>query len=140
MIRIAEISSEPLDITAHLAAAEDLTTGAVASFIGTVRDHDPDADGAVLALEYTAHPDAVAALRRIVAAAVGTAEATVAVSHRVGRLVVGDAAVVIAVGTAHRAAAFEICRDIIERIKTDLPVWKKQVTADGRSQWKGLGG
>ena len=61
-------------------------------------------------------------------------------SHRVGRLSVGDAAVVIAVASPHRAEAFEVCRALIEAIKTDLPVWKRQVEADGTTAWKGLGG
>ena len=66
--------------------------------------------------------------------------AIVAVSHRVGRLEVGDAAVVIAVASSHRAEAFDVCRAIIETIKTDLPVWKRQIEADGTTAWKGLGG
>ncbi len=61
-------------------------------------------------------------------------------SHRIGRLDVGDAAVVIAVAAAHRDAAFPVCRALIEAIKTDLPVWKRQVEADGTTAWKGLGG
>ena len=71
--------------------------------------------------------------------AAGT-EAIVAVSHRVGRLEVGEAAVIIAVASGHRAEAFEVCRTVIETIKTDLPVWKRQVEADGTTAWKGLGG
>ena len=63
-----------------------------------------------------------------------------AVSQRVGRLAVGDAAVVIAVGTAHRDDAFQICRTLIEEIKRGLPVWKKQWTDDGEAAWKGIGG
>ena len=57
-VRIARIADERLDIAAHIAAVEDAGAGAVASFIGTVRDHDPDAPGGVVALEYSAHPDA----------------------------------------------------------------------------------
>ena len=63
-----------------------------------------------------------------------------AVSHRVGRLSVGEPAVVIAVATPHRAEAFDICRTIIETIKRDLPVWKRQLAADGTAEWKGIGG
>ncbi len=61
-------------------------------------------------------------------------------SHRVGRVDVGEAAVVIAVSTPHRAEAFEVCRAIIEAIKRELPVWKRQLTADGAAAWKGIGG
>ena len=61
-------------------------------------------------------------------------------SHRIGTLAVGDAAVVIAVAAPHRAEAFEVCRALIETIKTGLPVWKRQVEADGTATWLGLGG
>ena len=139
-VRIAAISPEPLDLGEHLAAVDDAAAGAVTTFIGRVRDHDPDAATAVVALEYSAHPDAEATLRRIASDAIGDGAAIVAVSHRIGRLTVGDAAVVIAVASAHRAEAFEVCRAIIETIKTDLPVWKRQVEADGTTAWKGIGG
>jgi len=139
-VRIAQLSDEKLDIAAHLAAVEDAAAGAVASFIGTVRDHDPDASGAVVALEYSAHPDAEATLHDIAVTAIGDRRAIVAVSHRVGRLEVGDVAVVVAVATPHRAEAFEICREVIEAIKRELPVWKRQLSADGTAAWKGLGG
>lgn len=139
-VRIAAISAEPLELDVHLAAVEDDAAGAVTTFVGRVRDHDPDAATAVVALEYSAHPDAAVALRRIASDAIGSTAAIVAVSHRVGRLAVGDAAVVIAVASPHRAEAFDVCRAIIETIKTDLPVWKRQVEADGTTAWKGLGG
>lgn len=139
-VRVAAISAEPLDLDAHLRAVDDHRMGAVTTFVGRVRDHDPDASTAVVALEYSAHPDAEAALGRLAASAVGSTGALVAVSHRVGTLEVGDAAVVIAVASAHRAEAFEVCRTLIESIKTDLPVWKKQVESDGTATWLGLGG
>lgn len=139
-VRVAAISAEPLDLDAHLRAVDDPRMGAVTTFVGRVRDHDPDASTAVVALEYSAHPDAEAALARLAAAAAGSTGALVAVSHRVGTLAVGDAAVVIAVASAHRAEAFQVCRTLIESIKTDLPVWKKQVESDGTATWLGLGG
>ena len=139
-VRLAAISPERLDLDAHLAAVDDPTCGAVTTFIGRVRDHDPDAATAVIALEYTAHPDAPSTLLRLAETAIGASSALVAVSHRIGRLAVGDDAVVIAVSSPHRAEAFEVCRALIESIKTDLPVWKRQVEADGTTAWKGLGG
>jgi molybdopterin synthase catalytic subunit len=139
-VRVAAISAEPLDLDAHLRAVDDPRMGAVTTFVGRVRDHDPDAATAVVALEYSAHPDAAAALARLATAAIGSSGALVAVSHRVGTLEVGDTAVVIAVASAHRAEAFEVCRTLIETIKTDLPVWKKQVESDGTATWLGLGG
>lgn len=139
-VALARVVDAPLDVAAHLDAVDDPTAGATTSFVGRVRDHDPDAAGAVVALEYSAHPDAEAALRTIAERAIGDSGAAVAVSHRVGRLGVGDVAVVIAVASPHRAEAFDVCRAVIETIKTDLPVWKRQVEADGTTAWKGLGG
>lgn len=138
-VRIASISTAPLCLDAHLAAVADPAMGAEVTFVGRVRDHDPDAAGTVAALEYTAHPDAEQTLRRIAVEAAGV-DAIVAVSHRVGHLSVGETAVIIAVAAAHRGTAFEVCRRIIETIKTDLPVWKRQIETDGTTEWKGLGG
>ncbi|CAH0201233.1 Molybdopterin synthase catalytic subunit 1 [Microbacterium sp. Bi98] len=143
-VRIAAISEEKLDVDAHLAAVDDPALGGVTTFIGRVRDNDPDAATPVVGLEYSSHPDAEPTLRRIAeeaaADAVGDARVVVAVSHRIGRLDVGDAAVVIAVAAEHRAEAFEVCRAVIEDIKTSLPVWKRQVESDGSTSWKGIGG
>lgn len=139
-VTIARISDSDLDLGSHLAAVEEPWVGAVTTFVGRVRVEDPDARTPVVALEYSAHPDAEASLLRIAEAAVGDRTALVAVSHRIGRLVVGDLAVVIAVGTAHRDDAFTICRTLIEDIKRELPVWKKQWTEDGEAVWKGIGG
>ncbi len=141
-VRLAAVSEERLDLDTHLAAVEDPRLGAVTTFVGRVRDNDPEAATPVVGLEYSAHPDAEAALRRIAeqAGAGADARAVVAVSHRVGRLDVGDAAVVIAVASEHRAEAFEVCRAVIEAIKSDLPVWKRQLEVDGTSSWKGIGG
>lgn len=139
-VAIARISAEPLDLDAHLRAVDDAASGAVTTFLGRVRDNDPDAATAVVALEYSAHPDAETGLRALAERAIGATGATVAVSHRIGRLAVGDAAVVIAVSSGHRDEAFTICREVIEAIKRELPVWKRQVESDGTTAWKGLGG
>lgn len=139
-VRLAAISTEPLDLAAHLAAVADDKCGALNIFVGQVRDHDPDAAGEVVALDYSAHPTATDVLARLVARAAGETEALVAVSHRVGRVEVGEAAVIIAVAAGHRGTAFEVCRAVIELIKSDLPVWKRQYEQDGTAQWKGLGG
>nr|WP_314841953.1 molybdenum cofactor biosynthesis protein MoaE [uncultured Microbacterium sp.] len=143
-VRIAAISEQTLDVDAHLAAVEDPALGGVTAFIGRVRDNDPDAATPVVGLEYSSHPDAESTLRRIAeqaaADAVGDARIAVAVSHRIGRLEVGDAAVVIAVAAEHRGEAFDVCRAVIEDIKKALPVWKRQLESDGSTSWKGIGG
>jgi molybdopterin synthase catalytic subunit len=139
-VALARISAEPLDLDVHLDAVDDAASGAVTTFLGRVRDNDPDAATAVVALEYSAHPDAEEGLRAIAERAIGDTGAIVAVSHRIGRLEVGDAAVVIAVASGHRDEAFSVCREVIEAIKRELPVWKRQVESDGTTAWKGLGG
>lgn len=138
-VRRASVTEEPLDLDAHLDAVEDPALGAVTTFIGRVRDNDPDAQTPVVGLEYSSHPDAETTLRRIAEQA-GAVRAAVAVSHRIGRLDVGDAAVVIAVASEHRAEAFDVCRAVIEDIKRELPVWKRQLESDGSTSWKGIGG
>lgn len=137
MAALARVSSDPLELTAHLAAVQDPACGAVVTFVGQVRDHDPDADGEVTGIEYSAHPDA----ERILAELAEQAEAggaRVAVSHRIGALAVGDLALVACVATAHRAQAYEVSRELVERIKAELPVWKRQQQADGRTSWVGI--
>lgn len=139
MIVRAELRDTPLDVAAHLADVADPTAGASALFVGTVRDHDPDARGQVVRLDYSAHPDAARFLAEL-ADAVDAEGLRVAVSHRTGSLAVGDTAIICAVSSAHRADAFDVCRALVESVKAQLPVWKKQVEADGSAAWIGLGG
>ena len=135
---MAAVTHDVLDLSAHLAAVADPRAGAVATFVGQVRDHDPSVDGRVVALDYTAHPDAPDVLRRLVAqAAAAPGVLGVAVSHRLGLLAVGDAAIVAAVATAHRTLAFEVCNALVETVKAELPVWKREVLADGSHVWVG---
>ena len=135
---LAELSHAPLDVAAHLAAVQTSSIGAVASFIGTVRDHSPDAAGEVVTLEYSAHPDAAAVLAAIASRVAEDFDGVrFAVSHRVGTLGVGDVAIVAAAADAHRGAAFDACRALVEAVKAELPVWKKQVLADGSHTWVG---
>lgn len=135
-VTLVELSATPLDVAAHLAAVSTAGTGAVATFVGQVRDHSPDAAGEVVLLEYSAHPDAALVLARLAAEAVaGHEDLRVAVSHRVGELQVGDLAIVVCAASAHRDLAFTVCRELVESVKANLPVWKKQVVADGSHTW-----
>ncbi|MEJ1091625.1 molybdenum cofactor biosynthesis protein MoaE [Microbacterium istanbulense] len=137
MITIAEIASNPLDVAAHLTAVADPRAGATALFVGTVRDHDPGADGEVVRLEYSSHPDAAQTLANL-AAELDAPDLRIAITHRIGDLAVGDVAIVCAVSSAHRAEAFDVSRALVERVKVALPIWKRQVTADGEGSWVGL--
>lgn len=138
-VRIARVTAEPLDVAAHLAVVGSPGVGALATFVGQVRDHDPGADGEVVRLDYSAHPDAGQVLTRLAEEVAADEEVlALAVSHRTGTLEVGDVAVVVAVASAHRDAAFRACRELVERVKAELPVWKRQVTADGLGAWVGM--
>lgn len=139
-VAFAHVTDDVLDLAAHLSAVHDDSCGAVVVFVGQVRDHAPDTPGQVVGIEYSAHPDAETVLGQIAATllAEAPAPARLAVSHRTGRLAVGDLAMVTCVATAHRAAAYELSRALVERVKAGLPVWKKQHTVDGAAHWVGL--
>jgi molybdopterin synthase catalytic subunit len=132
--KLIGVTTDALDVRAHERAVTDVGAGAVVVFQGVVRDHD---DGRrVTVLEYEAHPSAEAVLREVAAeAAADPAVYAVAVSHRVGRLEIGDVALVAAVSTAHRAAAFAACARLVDEVKARLPVWKHQLFADGSDEW-----
>jgi molybdopterin synthase catalytic subunit len=133
-VRIAEVHDTQLDLAAHEKAVADPRAGAVITFQGVVRDHD--GGRGVTLLEYEGHPSAAAVLREVAEeiAADPTVYA-VAVSHRVGVLRIGDVALVAAVSTAHRAAAFTACARLVDEAKARLPIWKRQVFTDGTEEW-----
>lgn len=134
---LAEVTERPLDLDRHLEAVRDPACGAVVTFVGQIRDHDPEASGKVELLEYSAHPDAQAILSRI-AAELERPEVRVAVSHRSGSVAVGEPALIACVAAAHRDLAYEVSRELIERVKAEVPIWKHQVAADGSGNWQGL--
>jgi molybdopterin synthase catalytic subunit len=129
-----EVTESPIDVAAHEKLVAGPESGAVVMFQGVVRDHDHGR--AVVSLHYEGHPSAVEVLARIVAElAEDPAVHSVAVSHRIGSLAVGDVALVAAVSTAHRAAGFTICARLVDEVKARLPIWKRQVFADGTEEW-----
>ncbi|MGY4644540.1 molybdenum cofactor biosynthesis protein MoaE [Cellulomonas sp. URHB0016] len=139
MTVFTRLDEAPLDLLFHVEHVSGHQAGAVATFVGLVRDHDPSVTGEVVALDYSAHPDAAAVLSRIASEVAADPEVLgLAVSHRVGHLAVGEAAIVAAVATAHRAQAFDVCRTLVERVKAELPVWKREVLADGSHVWVGM--
>ncbi|MBO3085316.1 molybdenum cofactor biosynthesis protein MoaE [Cellulomonas fengjieae] len=135
---IARVVDQPLDLQFHVEHVSDPRAGAVATFVGLVRDHDPSVEGRVVGLDYTAHPDAGAVLARIAQEALTDSVLGLAVSHRTGHLAVGEAAIVAAVATAHRAEAFDVCRALVETVKAELPVWKREILDDGSHVWVGM--
>lgn len=136
---IATVTDQPLDLLFHVEHVSGPRSGAVATFVGLVRDHDPSVVGEVVGLEYSAHPDAGRTLKRLAARVASDEDVLgVAVSHRVGHVRVGEAAIVAAVAAAHRAEAFDACRRLVETVKAELPVWKRELLADGTHHWVGL--
>jgi len=133
---LARITTERIDVATCEQAVWMPVDGAVVSFAGIVRDHD--GGRGVTALEYSAHPDAEAALRasagRIATRHPGVA---LAVVHRTGPLSIGDTALACAVAAAHRADAFAACSALVDDVKTTVPIWKEQRFDDGTSEWIG---
>jgi molybdopterin synthase catalytic subunit len=128
------LHDDPIDPTALVTAVTTPDHGAVATFIGVVRNQH--AGRAVLELTYSAYERmARSVMADIVAEAEGSDPVRVAVAHRLGRLAVGDVAVVVAVGAGHRDAAFRVCRWVIDEIKARVPIWKLERYADGSEAW-----
>ena len=131
---VVAITTAPLDAQQLVSLVAADGDGAVASFAGLVRDHNQGRR--VLFLEYEAYePLAVRALQRIVDEAAAAWPSTrVAVHHRIGRLEIGEASIVIAAASPHRADAFAACRYTIERVKQIVPIWKRE-HFDGGDVW-----
>lgn len=133
-VRLAAVTTEPLDVAGHAAAVADQASGAVVSFSGAVRDHDHGRQ--VSGLDYTAHPSAAQVIAEVAAElAAREGVIAVAVTHRIGPLVIGDLAIVAAASAAHRRDAFAACSDLVDEVKRRLPVWKHQLFADGTDEW-----
>ena len=132
-----DLSEHTIDLAEHESLVAHQAAGAVVGFAGVVRDHD--GGRTVTRLEYSAHPSAQQTLADVAAeiAADCTGVRAIAVSHRIGKLEIGDAALVAAVSCAHRGEAFAACADLVDAIKAALPVWKRQVFADGSDEWVG---
>jgi molybdopterin synthase catalytic subunit len=119
------------------AAVQHPGAGGIALFVGTVREQDGGRE--VSDLGYSAHPNALAELRAVAEQVVaGHPVLAVAAVHRVGDLGIGDLAVVVAVACPHRGEAFTACRELIDELKSRVPIWKHQTFADGEQEWVGL--
>lgn len=125
------IGPEPLDEAAQLGRVRHTAAGAICLFVGTAREYT--AGRRTVYLEYEAYrPMADEVLAGLVAQAQERwGPLRVAVEHRTGPVALGEASVIVAVGAAHRAAAFDACRFLIERLKADAPIWKREVEQEG---------
>jgi molybdopterin synthase catalytic subunit len=132
---VVGLQDEPIRVELVLADIAAAGDGAVAAFVGLVRDHN--AGRRVVGLAYHAWPEmALGELRKIEDRARAEHGATaVRIVHRTGDLAVGDVSVAIAVAAAHRAAALDACRFVIEALKRTVPIWKKERYADGSEAW-----
>ena len=136
VVRLVEIRDTALDVQEVLDALVDPAAGGVDVFVGNVRDHDRDLG--VTGLEYSAHPTALERLLEVAQKIASEYDVlAVAAVHRVGRLAIGDAAVVVATAAAHRDEAFTASRALIDELKATVPIWKHQVFTDGSDEWVG---
>jgi molybdopterin synthase catalytic subunit len=131
---IIQLTREPLDRNALVAAATHASAGGIVIFEGVVRDNARGKQ--VRYLEYDAYPEMAEEQIRVIVAEAARRWGVeyIAVAHRFGRMEIGEASVIIVVATPHRAEAFEACRYIIDTLKTTVPIWKKEVATDGE-EW-----
>jgi len=132
------ITAEPLEVSSVVDLVSHDEAGAVASFVGTVRRSSRGRD--VQYLEYEAFEEmAEPMLARLAESLTEKHGLTaVAIHHRIGRVEIGEASVVIAVSSPHRASALDACREAIDTLKETIPLWKKEVYAGGE-EWIGRG-
>jgi molybdopterin synthase catalytic subunit len=130
----------PLDVEGTIARIAAPDVGAVVSFLGTVRDHAEDLYG-VVRLEYSAYEPMAERELALIADEIRAAHPEVrglALLHALGELEVGAHTILVAVASPHRAEAFAACREALEAVKARVPVFKREVTADGAHRWVGL--
>jgi molybdopterin synthase catalytic subunit len=136
MPSMVDLTNDPIDVAEILRAVQSPAAGALDVFLGTTRNTSGGKQ--VVALEYQAYrPMAVELMEEIARSVKGSwGVLGIAILHRLGRVEVGEISVAIAVSSAHRAEAFGACREIIDRLKSEIPIWKKEFTTDG-SVWVG---
>lgn len=129
------ITDQPLSVRDAVDFVGDDTAGAIDVFIGTTRRFTAGRE--TVRLSYEAYEEmAVAEMKRLaVECSAAWDVARIAIHHRTGVVGVGEASVVIAVSSAHRDAAFEACRFLIDRLKVDVPIWKRESFLDGTEEW-----
>lgn len=128
------LTHDPIDTAALLARARS-SDGGVCVFVGVVRDENEGRP--TTGIEYEAYGSmAEAEIGRLLAAlAKRWPRVRVEILHRLGRLAIGDASVAVLATAPHRAEAFAACREAIDRLKTTVPIWKKEFYRDGTSDW-----
>jgi molybdopterin synthase catalytic subunit len=130
-----QLTRQPIDYHALTESVRRPGSGAVVTFLGTVRDLT--GEQVTVALDYEAYPGM--AEKKLAEIEADTRArwpvGDIAMIHRLGHLEVGEISVAVAVSCPHRAQAFEACRHAIDRLKELVPIWKKENWADGRTEW-----
>jgi molybdopterin synthase catalytic subunit len=129
------VTRDPIDAAGLLRHVRSDADGAVLLFAGVVRNHHEGRS--VEALAYEAYEEMAVGKMEMICQEVGARfeVGELAVAHRVGDLAIGDISVVIAVAAPHRDAAYKASREIIERVKTEVPIWKRERYSDGGEVW-----
>jgi molybdopterin synthase catalytic subunit len=132
------LTADPIDLGAVVAEVADERAGAVATFLGTTRIHSRGRT--VLYLEYEAYEGmAEKVMAEIAETLAGRYElCKLAIAHRIGRVGIGETSVAIAVSAPHRDHALAACKEAIDTLKVDVPLWKKEVY-EGGEEWIGRG-
>lgn len=132
-----EVTPDDLSVDRYFAFVADPAAGGVGIFIGTTRAETDSAGRALVALDYEAYREMAIEQLRILAAEARQRWPIVklAIVHRVGRVELAEPSVVVAVSTPHRAQALEACRWLIDSLKKQATIWKKEVWADGSASW-----
>ena len=132
-----ELQDQALEAAKAIAFVTDAGSGGIAVFLGTTRSQTQDSGQTLAALDYQAYPQM--ALSQMQSLARGARQRwpirKLAILHRTGRVLLAEPSVVIGVSTPHRAEAFEACRWIIDSLKKDVAIWKKEVWQDGSGSW-----
>ena len=134
---LTRLSPDPLDVAGATAFVHDPRAGGIAVFLGTTRAERRPDGAELVALDYDAYAEmAVAQLNDLA----GRARARwpvvkLALLHRTGRVALGEPSVIVAVSTPHRADAFDACRWLIDSLKAEAAIWKKEVWSDGTGSW-----
>ncbi len=131
-----KILEDTIDVDQVIAAVAHPAAGAIATFLGTTRNHNDGRD--VSTLEYEAYPEMAISEMRKIGDTIRDRWPVhgVAMIHRIGIVPIGEASIAIAVSSAHRTAAFEACHFAIDRLKEVVPIWKKE-HFDGGDVWVG---
>jgi MoaE-MoaD fusion protein len=132
------LTADPIDLDAVVAEVADDGAGAIATFLGTTRVHSRGRT--VLHLEYEAYEGMAEKVMAEIAESLSTRYdlCKVAITHRIGRVGIGETSVAIAVSAPHREHALAACREAIDTLKVDVPLWKKEVY-EGGEEWVGRG-